>query len=206
MKKNIFLFVLLAIGTYAFNLDAMQKQDGYDAEKITTDVDGWTIIESPLNGTGAKAYIKGDENSQDVIFNVERSLASTDYFLMRCLNIAVDMVSNCSPRCEYEVDFYHLVVMLALAGETPYKWETSDAGFITSAWWINYVSLDHKENIIKICLDNFKKKFSNCKHIKLQCDSLYQEVVLRNSDDMHALIEFMDDNVLKIVLDGEKVD
>lgn len=206
MKKNIFLFVLLAIGTYAFNLDAMQKQDGYAAEKITTDVDGWTIIESPLNGTGAKAYIKGDENAQHVVFNVQRSLASTDYFLMRCLNIAVDIVSNCSQRYEYEVDFYHLVVMLALAGETPYKWKTSDAGFITSAWWINYVSLDHIEDHIKICLDNFKKKFPKCKHIKLQCDSLYQEIALRNSDDMHALIEFIEDNGLKIVLDGEKVD
>lgn len=206
MKKNIYIFLLLVIGIYTFNLEAMQKQEGCAIEKITTDADGWTIIESPLKGTGAKAYIKGDENSQEVVFNVEKSLTSTDYVLMRCLNVAVDMVSACRSGCEYDVDFYHLVVMLALAGQTPYKWETTDAGVLTSTWWINYVSLDHTDNIINICIDNFKKKFPNCKRIKLVCDSLYHDIVLRNSDDMHALTEFIEDNDLKIVINGEKVD
>jgi hypothetical protein len=206
MNKNIFLIVFFVVGVYAFNLEATPKHDSYDTKKITTDVDGWTIIESPLSKTGAKVYIKGNENSQEVIFNVEKSLATTDYSFERCLNVAVDMISTCRSGCVYEVDFYHLVVMLALAGETSYEWEKNYASFMASAWWINYVSLDQMDNIIKICVDNFKNKFPNCKRIKLVCDSLYYDIGLRNSDDMHALTEFIEDNGLKIVIDGEKID
>lgn len=194
MKKNIFLILLLVMFTSINNLEA-----GHNADE-------WAFIDSPLKSTGAKVYLKGNKDSKDVIINVERSLASTDYQLERFFNIAVDMISmSRSDAPDYEVDYYQLLVMLAIAGQTDYKWQTN-AGLFTSAWWINYVSLDSIDDILKTCIDDFKKQFPVCKRIKLQCDSLYQEVVLRKSDEMDGLTDYIRDNGLELILDAVKLD
>jgi hypothetical protein len=95
MKKNVTLF-LFAVLSFISNINAVNHQQDiiqenvYD-KKIKIDEDGWTIIESPLEDTGIKVYIYGDENSKEVIIDIERSLDSANNFFNKLYNVAFCM-------------------------------------------------------------------------------------------------------------------
>lgn len=189
MKKIIFLFFINVVINIC-NVFAMYQ------EEVTEE--GWTIIKSPLKGTGVKLYLVGGIDSEEVVIDVERSLDSTNYSLMKCLHGVYNLVSGLGADF-YGVNYYQLFTMLAFAGKMPCRQQIKDAGFLANVWWVNYVHFENGENYLVTCVNNFKKNFPKCKRIKLQLYSLRQEIILEGDDNMDALIEVFDDSGLEFV-------
>jgi hypothetical protein len=203
MKKNVVL-LLLAINLFVSYADAVDKnevENPYEGN-VFVDVEGWTIISSPLDGTGVKLFLRGDAESEEVIIDIERSFNSTDYRFMKFLNSAADVVSNCMGG-SYKVSYYQLVVMIALAGQTPYTWDTCDVGPITRAWWINFVNLE--ANVFPFtCVENFKNKFPNCKRLILQLSSSNQKIILKETKEVSEILSNLQHFGVELFVDDKK--
>lgn len=165
------------------NEDVIEIQENPYERKISYFDDGWKIIKSPLQKSyfidpGVVVYIHGDEDAEEIIIDVERSLSATDYFIMKLIYTAIDMSSSYLFH-DYELSYYQLFVMLGLAAEIPYKWETKYPYPFASAWKLNYDSLACRHNL-EMLMRSFKYKFPNCKRIMLKLITSNQKIILKH--------------------------
>ncbi|MDP1975438.1 MAG: hypothetical protein Q8K37_05650 [Alphaproteobacteria bacterium] len=166
-----------------YNEDEVEIQENPYEGKISYFDDGWKIIKSPLQKSyfidpGVMVYIHGDEDAEEIVIDVERSLSATDYFIMKLIYTAIDMSSSYLFH-DYELSYYQLFVMLGLAAEIPYKWETKYPYLFASSWKLNYDSLACRHNL-EVLLRNFKYKFPNCKRIMLKLITSHQKIILKH--------------------------
>lgn len=232
MRKNVIIFFFVVLGDVSSGNAVNHQQEIiqeniYDG-KIEIGEDGWTIIESPLEDTGIKVYVYGDENSKEVIIDVERSLDSVNNFFNKLYNIVFCMCPTYFTHY-YSLSPHQLLVMLAIAGETPifqYGMDTEfyfgavpaglgDAdrykkiiggGCMPSVWKITWRSIMASGVSINNCLYNFKSKFKNCTHIRLQFFSSDRKIVIKKSQIWHHFLDNLRYNRLKILYDYNKED
>lgn len=227
MRKYIILFLYVVASTCFYNVQAVGyfDEDPYETydlqednlennniimieqknpyeEKIIECDDGWTIIKSPLKksyfiNTDLEIYRMGDEKSEEIIIDVERSLAFSNYFLVRLYNTVMDIGSSYLDE-DYKLSYKQFIVMLGIAAEIPYDWESKYANPFDSAWSLNYSWLLHKNNL-EMCVSKFKQKFPYCKRIKLLLCTSNQKIVITHTHTLKYFYEALEKNDIKLV-------
>lgn len=181
--------------------DEVEEINPYEG-KISYYVDGWKIVQSPLEklrfvNSGLKVYVNGDESSEEVIIDVERSLAFNNYFIIKLYNTVTDIGSLFLGNY-YELTYRQFIVMLGLAAEIPYEWGSKYNYPIASPWKFNYESLIHFNNT-KMIIKKFKNKFPNCKNIRLKLCNSQQKIILIHGYTLNYLYKALLENGLKII-------
>jgi hypothetical protein len=164
----------------------------------------WKIIKSPLEYTGIKLFLKGNENSEEVIIDIEKSLTSSDFFHIKLYNKIKKFLSSYLTN-KYKIDYCSLFVMLSLAGEYQYESIMIDPGLMHSEWLMNFEYFEY-HSTAEICVEKFKQKFPKCKRIRLKPFDLDQVLALEDSNDMDKFIKLLNDKGLEILLENELVD
>jgi hypothetical protein len=186
---------------YKDDEEILVQENPYEGKIIECE-DGWKIIKSPLKksyfiNAGFEVYIKGDEKSEEIIIDVERSVSYNDSFIIRLYNTAIDMGSVYLGD-EYIINYYQLFVMLGLAAEIPYKWETQYPSPFASAWKLNYDSFASRYNV-EMLMRRFKQKFPHCKNIKLQLVNSNQKILLKHNYTWNSFYKELGKNGLNLV-------
>lgn len=194
MKKNILLVIFLFFIGCVYNVEALSEY------KVSKDEEGWTIIESPLKDSGIKLYLNGNETSEKVIIDVERSLESTNRSVRKVGNLLYNVFIG--PAADfYGVQYYQLYTMLAFASQMPFESEVNDMTYITNEWWRNFLSVGED---MDSCVAQFKLKFPACKNIELKLHSLRKkEIMVHNSNEMNIFLAKILHNELKLIYEHD---
>lgn len=194
MKKNILLVLFLFFVVCVCNVDAVPEY------KVLTDEEGWTIIESLLEDSGVKLYLKGDETSEKVIIDVERSLESTNRPVWKVGNVLYNIFVGTVVDF-YGIDYYQLYTMLAFASQMPFQADVTDVTYFTDEWYRNFLSFGAD---MDSCVAQFKAKFPACKNIELKLHSLRKkEIMVHNSNEMNIFLAKILHNELKLIYEHD---
>ncbi|MDP3533585.1 MAG: hypothetical protein Q8S31_09910 [Alphaproteobacteria bacterium] len=216
MKKSIFYFLFI-VCNYSINVNASNNSVNsvvvqqfepdvviYDNNPIVVVEDEWRIIKSPLDYASINIFLKGDNNSEEIVIDIEKSLTSTTFLHTKLYNNFKKFLSRYIKN-NYEIEYCDLFVMLSIAGQCEYDSIMIDPNLVYSEWLMNFDYFDF-HTTPENCIKKFKEKFPKCNRIRLKPFSLDQKNVLENSPDMNKFIKLLKNENLEILLENEIVD
>ncbi|MDP1724306.1 MAG: hypothetical protein Q8L85_06350 [Alphaproteobacteria bacterium] len=216
MKKSIFYFLFI-VCNYSINVNASNNSVNsvvvqqfepdvviYDNNPIVVVEDEWRIIKSPLDYASINIFLKGDNNSEEVVIDIEKSLTSTNFLHTKLYNGFKKFLSKYI-KSKYRIEYCDLFVMLSIAGQCEYDSIMIDPNLVYSEWLMNFDYFNF-HTTPENCIKKFKEKFPKCNRIRLKPFSLDQKNVLENSSDMNKFIKLLKNENLEILLENEIVD
>ena len=216
MKKSIFYFLFI-VCNYSINVNASNNSVNsvvvqqfeadvviYDNNPILVVEDEWKIIKSPLDYATINIFLKGDNNSEEVVIDIEKSLTSTNFLYIKLYNNFIKFLSKYI-KSKYEVEYCDLFVMLSIAGQCEYESIMIDPGLIHSEWFMNFDYFNF-HTTPEICIKKFREKFPKCNRIRLKPFSSDKKTVFENSVEMNTFLELLKNENLEILLENEIVD
>lgn len=216
MKKGIFYFIFI-VCNYPINVNASNNSVNsvvvqqfepdvviYDDNPIVVVEDVWRIIKSPLDYASIDIFLKGSNNSEEIVIDIEKSLKSTSLIYNKLCNGFKKFISKYI-KSNYKIEYSDLFVMLSIVGQCEYDSIMIDPNLIYSEWLMNFDYFNF-HSTPENCIKKFKEKFPKCNRIRLKPFSLGQKVMLENGSDMKKFIKLLKNENLEILLENELVD